>query len=138
MSNLTDSPAWQDLLAHHTDISKLTMRGMFRDDPERFDKFSSQLDGLLLDYSKNLITEETLALLLSLARQSKLDDWIERMFSGEKINTSEHRAVLHTALRAPRSSSIHVDGKDVVPDVHRVLDHMRRYSDAVRDGSLRG
>jgi len=138
MSNLTDSPAWQDLLAHHTDISKLTMRGMFRDDPERFDKFSSQLDGLLLDYSKNLITEETLSLLLNLARQSKLNNWIALMFNGEKINNSEHRAVLHTALRAPRSSSIHVDGKDVVPDVHRVLDHMRRYSDAVRDGSLRG
>ena len=138
MSNLTNSPAWQALLAHQTTIGKLTMRGMFHADPGRFDKFSLQLDGLLLDYSKNLISEETLALLLDLARQSKLDDWIARMFNGEKINTSEHRAVLHTALRAPRSSSIHVDGKDVVPDVHRVLDHMRSYTEAVRNGSLRG
>ena len=138
MSNLTHSHAWQALSAHQTAIAKLTMRDMFRADPVRFDKFSLQLDGLLLDYSKNLITEETFALLLNLARQSKLDDWIARMFNGEKINTSEQRAVLHTALRAPRGMSIHADGKDVVPDVHRVLDHMRRYSDAVRNGSLRG
>ena len=138
MSNLTHSPAWQALSAHQTAIVKLTMRGMFHADPARFNKFSLQLDGLLLDYSKNLITEETFALLLNLARQSKLDDWIARMFNGEKINTSEQRAVLHTALRAPRGMSIHADGKDVVPDVHRVLDHMRRYSDAVRNGSLRG
>ena len=114
------------------------MRDMFRDDPRRFDKYSLQLDGLFLDYSKNLISEESLRLLFSLARQSNLSDWTSRMFNGEKINASEHRAVLHTALRAPRNISVHVDGKDVVPDVHRVLDHMRRYSDSVRDGSLRG
>ena len=138
MSKLTQSPAWQALTAHQTAVSGLTMRDMFRADPARFDKFSLQLDGLLLDYSKNLITEETLALLLNLARQSHLDEWITRMFNGEKINTSEQRAVLHTALRAPRNAAIHVDEKDVVPDVHRVLDHMRRYSDAVRNGSLRG
>ncbi len=111
---------------------------MFRADPARFDKFSLQLEGLLLDYSKNLITEETLALLLNLARQSKLDDWIARMFNGEKINSSEQRAALHTALRAPRGAEVHVDGKDVMPDVHRVLDQMRRFSDAVRNNSLRG
>ncbi|MDD5180559.1 MAG: glucose-6-phosphate isomerase [Gallionellaceae bacterium] len=138
MSTLTRSPAWQALTAHQSVISKQTMREMFRADPARFDKFSLQLDGLLLDYSKNLITEETLALLLKLARQSKLDEWITRMFNGEKINTSERRAVLHTALRAPHGSSLVVDGKDVMPDVHRVLDHMRRFSGAVRDGSLCG
>jgi glucose-6-phosphate isomerase len=138
MSKLTHSPAWQALSAHRTDIGRLTMRGMFREDPARFDKFSLQLDGLLLDYSKNLITEETRALLLNLARQSELGVWVERMFNGEKINTSEQRAVLHTALRAPQGAEIFVDGKNVVPEVHRVLDHMRRYSDAVRNGSLRG
>ena len=138
MSNLTRSSAWQALLAHQTALGKKTMREMFRADPARFDRFSLQLDCLLLDYSKNLVTQETIALLLNLARQSKLDDWIARMFNGEKINTSEGRAVLHTALRAPRGTEVYVDGKNVMPDVHRVLDHMRRFSDAVRDGSLRG
>lgn len=138
MSNLTRSPAWQALTAHHATISKQTMRGMFDADPARFDKFSVQIDGLLLDYSKNLVTKETLELLLNLVRQSKLDEWITRMFNGEKINTSEQRAVLHTALRAPQGASVCTDGKDVMPDVLRVRDHMRRYSDAVRDGSLRG
>jgi len=138
MSNLTHSTAWQALSAHQAVIGKQTMRGMFRADPARFDKFSLQLDGLLLDYSKNLITEETLTLLLNLTRQSRLDEWVARMFNGEKINTSEQRAVLHTALRAPRGTEIYVGGKDVMPDMHRVLDHVRRFSDAVRDGSLRG
>ena len=138
MSNLTNSLAWQALSAHHAVIAKQSMRDMFRADPARFDKFSLQLDGLLLDYSKNLVSAETLELLLNLARQAKLDEWTARMFDGEKINSSEQRAVLHTALRAPRNAKIYMDGKDVVPDVHRVLDHMRRYSDAVRDGSLRG
>jgi len=138
MSSLTRSSAWQALSAHQTAIGKQSMREMFRADPARFDKFSLQLDGLLLDYSKNLITEETIALLMKLVRQSKLDEWIARMFSGEKINTSEQRAVLHTALRAPRGARVFVDGKDVMPDVHRVLDHVRRFSDAVRNGSLCG
>lgn len=135
MSNLTQSPAWQALAAHQTVISKQPLREMFRADPARFDKFSVQLDSLLLDYSKHLITDETFALLLNLVRQAKLDEWIERMFNGDKINTSEQRAVLHTALRAPPGSSLHVDGKDVMPDVQRVLNQMRRYSDAVRNGT---
>jgi len=138
MPNVTHSPAWQALSAHQTVVGKQTMREMFRADPARFSKFSLQLDGLLLDYSKNLVTEETLALLLNLARQSKLADWIARMFNGEKINTSERRAVLHTALRAPHGTEVYMDGKDVMPDVHRVLDHIRRFSNAVRNGSLRG
>src|SRR5690242_16593386 len=106
MSKLTNSPAWQALSANHAAIGKLTLRGMFRADPARFDKFSLQLEGLLLDYSKNIVTDETLALLLNLVRQSNLDEWIARMFNGEKINTSEQRAVLHTALRAPRNAEI--------------------------------
>lgn len=138
MSTLVHSPAWKALTAHHQKISQRTMREMFCDDPKRFDKFSLQVDNLLLDYSKNLVTEETLALLLDLARQNKLDDWIARMFRGEKINTSEQRAALHIALRAPRNTSIYVDGKDIVPDVHRVLDHIRRFSEAVRGGRLQG
>ncbi|CAH1906201.1 glucose-6-phosphate isomerase [Candidatus Nitrotoga sp. HW29] len=138
MSTLVHSPAWQALMAHQIKIGQQTMREMFYDDPQRFDKFSLQLGDLLLDYSKNLITTETLALLLNLARQSKLDDWIVRLFNGEKINISEQRAALHTALRVPRGTSVYVDGKDVVPDVHRVLDHIRHFSEAVRDGIFCG
>ena len=138
MATLLHSPAWQALTAHQAEICKQTMREMFRDDPKRFDKFSIQLNKLLLDYSKNLITTETLDLLLNLARQSKLDDWIARMFNGDKINSSEQRAVLHVALRAPRGTSIHVDGKNVVPDVHRVLDRIRHFSEAVRNKTICG
>ncbi len=138
MSTLTHSLAWQALTAHQTIISQQTMREMFLADPARFDKFSLQLDGLLLDYSKNILTQETLALLLNLARQSKLDEWIARMFNGEKINSSEQRAALHTALRAPHGTTVYMDGRDVMPDVLRVRDHMRHFSEAVRNGSLRG
>lgn len=138
MSNLTHSAAWQALSLHQQDIRKKTMRDMFAADSARFDKFSLQIDGLLLDYSKNLITEETLTLLLNLARQSKLHEWIERQFNGDKINTSEARAVLHTALRSPRNANVALDGKNVIADVHRVLDHMRRYSEDVRSGAVRG
>ena len=138
MSTLVHSPAWKALAAHHKKMSRKSMREMFHDDPKRFDKFSMQVDDLLLDYSKNIITEETLGLLLNLVRQSKLDEWIARMFRGDKINTSECRAALHTALRAPRNTSVYVDGKDVVPDVHRVLDHIRRFSGAVRNGTILG
>lgn len=138
MSNLTHSAAWQALSLHQQDIRKKTMRDMFAADSARFDKFSLQINGLLLDYSKNLITEETLTLLLNLARQSKLHEWIERQFNGDKINTSEARAVLHTALRSPRNANVALDGKNVIADVHRVLDHMRRYSEDVRSGAVRG
>ncbi|KAF0203025.1 MAG: glucose-6-phosphate [Gallionellaceae bacterium] len=138
MSNLTRSPAWQALSSHHDDIRKQSMREMFGADTGRFDKFSLRFDGLLFDYSKNLITEKTLALLTDLAQQSKLQEWIERQFSGEKINTSEARAVLHTALRSPRDRTVNIDGKNIIPDVHRVLDHMRRYTEAVRSGAVRG
>jgi glucose-6-phosphate isomerase len=114
------------------------MRDLFAKDSNRFENFSLQLDGLLFDYSKNLITEETLELLTNLARQSNLSNWIERQFNGEKINTSEKRAVLHTALRSPRNSTVLVDGKNIIPDVHRVLDHMRRYSNTIRSGATLG
>ncbi|MDH4285034.1 MAG: glucose-6-phosphate isomerase [Gallionellaceae bacterium] len=138
MSNPTCSPAWKSLLAHQGAIGKQTMREMFRADPARFDKFSLQEGSLLLDYSKNLVTEETIGLLLNLVRQARLEEWRARMFNGEKINTSEGRAVLHTALRAPRDAQVMVGGKNAIPDVHRVLGQMRQFSDAVRSGSLRG
>jgi len=114
------------------------MRDMFSADAGRFDKFSVKLDGLLCDYSKNIINDETMSLLLDLVHQADLSSWIESQFNGEKINSSENRAVLHTALRTPRDRSVIADGKDVIPDVHRVLDHIRVYSEAIRSGSTLG
>ena len=138
MSKLTSSPAWQALKAHHAAIEPLHMRRMFRDDPARFDKFSLQLGDLLFDYSKSRITDETVRLLVALAEQAGLPAAIERMFGGEKINFTERRAVLHTALRNRSRSPVLVDGKDVMPGVRRVLEQMRRFSDAVRSGEHRG
>lgn len=138
MSKLTNSPAWMALNKHKAVISKQSMRSMFSADPQRFEKFSMQVESLLLDYSKNIINSETQTLLIDLARQSQLDAWIERMFNGEKINSSENRAVLHTALRAPAKSSVLMDGKDVMPDVMRVKEQMRRFSEEIRNGTLRG
>ena len=114
------------------------MRQMFRDDPARFERFSIRFDNLLFDYSKNRITAETVGLLLDLAAQAELPAWIERMFDGDKINATEHRAALHTALRNRSDRPVQVDGRDVMPDVRRVLGHMRRFADAVRGGEHRG
>lgn len=138
MSKLTTSPAWLALKAHHAAVEPLQMRQMFRDDPARFDKFSVQLGSLLFDYSKNRITGETIKLLIALAEQAKLPAYIESMFSGDKINCTERRAVLHTALRNRSSSPVWVDGKDVMPDVCRVLGLIRNFSVAVRNGQHRG
>ncbi len=114
------------------------MRQMFQDDPTRFNKFTVQLGGLFFDYSKNRINEETVGLLVKLAEQSELPAFIERMFNGDKINSTEGRAALHTALRNRSGRPVWVDGKDVMPDVRRVLGLMRRFSDAVRGGAHRG
>lgn len=141
MSALTQSAAWQALLAHRAACGQWTMRELFAADPERFKRHSLRLDDLLLDYSKNLITDETMALLCDLARQADVAGWRERMFSGEKINSTEHRAVLHTALRAatdPAHAPVLVDGKDVLPGVRRVMAQMRSFSESVRDGTWRG
>src|SRR5574340_1104634 len=138
MSKLTLSPAWQALKAHHAEIETQHMRQMFRDDPARFGKFSLQLGDLLLDYSKHRISGETVRLLLALAEQAGLPAAIGRMFGGEKINFTERRAALHTALRNRSNRPVYVDGKDVMPDVRRVLGLMRRFSDAVRSGAHRG
>ncbi len=138
MSKLTQSPAWQALKAHHAEIETQHIRRMFRDDPARFGKFSLQLGDLLFDYSKNRITDKTITLLAALAEQAGLPAAIERMFGGEKINFTEHRAALHTALRNRSSHSVYVDGKDVMPEVRRVLGLMRRFSEAVRGGEHKG
>ncbi|MDO8813366.1 MAG: glucose-6-phosphate isomerase, partial [Gallionella sp.] len=138
MSKLTSSPAWQALKAHHAAIEPLHMRQMFQGDQARFGKFSLQFGSLLLDYSKNRINEETVSLLVALANQAGLPAAIERMFGGEKINFTERRAVLHTALRNRSGQPVYADGKDVMPDVRRVLELMRRFSDAVRSGKHRG
>ncbi len=138
MTRLTTSSAWKALEEHHAAIEPLHMREMFRDDPERFERFSLEVGELLIDYSKNRVTDETLRLLVALAEERDLRGWTERMFTGEKINVTEHRAVLHTALRNRSGDPVLVDGRDVMPEVRRVLDQMRRFSDAVRNGDWRG
>lgn len=134
MSKLTRSKAWQALSAHYNTIEPLHMRTLFQDDATRFEKFSIKLDSLLLDYSKNRITEETRSLLIDLAEQSKLSEYMKHLFGGEKINTTERRAVLHMALRNRSDQPVFFNGQDVMPDIRRVLGLMRRFSDEVRSG----
>jgi glucose-6-phosphate isomerase len=136
--NPTQLAAWQALEQHYRQAAPLQMRDLFRQDPRRFDKFTLRLDDLLLDFSKNLVTEETMRLLYDLARQADLPGWTERMFTGQKINTTEDRAVLHIALRNRSNRPILVDGKDVMPEVNAVLAHMRTFSEAVRSGAWKG
>jgi glucose-6-phosphate isomerase len=138
MSTLTRSKPWQALKAHQKGMSRVHMRDLFRDDPRRFDRFSLEACGLLLDYSKNLITGETLDLLLALAREADVEGWRGRMFAGDKINFTERRAVLHTALRNRGNQPVLVDGKDVMPDVRHVLAQMRKFTKAVRSGQWKG
>ncbi len=135
---LTQRPAWKALAAHHKKIQKLHLRKLFADDPKRGERLKVEAAGLYLDYSKNRITEKTLKLLIQLAEESGLRERIAAMFRGEKINISENRAVLHTALRTPRGATIVVDGKNVVPEVHAVLDKMADFSNRVRSGEWKG
>jgi glucose-6-phosphate isomerase len=135
---LTQRPAWQALAAHHAKLEPIHLRQLFADDPRRGERFTLEDVGLYLDYSKHRVTDETLKLLLELAAQSDLRGRIDAMFGGEKINITEDRAVLHTALRAPRDATIMVDGENVVPGVHEVLDHMAAFSDRVRSGAWTG
>ncbi len=121
---LRQRPAWTALEAHYEKIQGLHLRQLFAEDPKRGERLAVEAVGIYLDYSKNRITDETLKLLLQLAEESGLRERIDAMFRGEKINVSEKRAVLHVALRAPRGASILVDGKNVVPEVHAVLDKM--------------
>jgi glucose-6-phosphate isomerase len=135
---VTELPAWKALSAHFQKIDRLHLRELFAQDPKRGERLTVEAAGLYLDYSKNRITDETLALLVQLAEQSGLRARIDAMFGGEKINVSEKRAVLHVALRAPKGQSILVDGEDVLPQVHSVLDRMADFSNRVRGGAWRG
>lgn len=133
-NDINASSAWAKLHQHQRATRHMHMRQLFEADPHRFERFTVELDGLLLDYSKNRITDRTLELLVELAHKADLADWMDRMQHGERINVSENRAVLHTALRLPRGASLSFEGHDVVPQVHRVLDRMRAFSDTVRAG----
>ncbi len=130
--------AWRALSAHYRKVRELHLRQLFGDDPKRGTRMTAEALGLLLDYSKNRITAETLGLLLKLAEESGLRERIDAMFRGEKVNITEKRAVLHTALRAPREASIVVDGENVVPKVHAVLDRMADFANRVRSGEWKG
>jgi glucose-6-phosphate isomerase len=136
--DLIEKPSWKALEKHFTAVRDRHLRDLFADDPRRGERFAVEDVGLYLDFSKNRITDETLKLLLQLAEDCGLRDRIEAMFSGQKINVTEDRAVLHTALRAPRDATIDVDGQNVVPDVHAVLDKMAQFADRIRSGEWTG
>ena len=135
---LTKRKAWKALETHHKKVRELHLRNLFADDPKRGERMTAEAVGLYLDYSKNRVTDETVKLLIELAQESGLQSRIDAMFRGEKINTTEKRAVLHVALRAPKGASIVVDGEDVVPQVHAVLDKMADFSNRVRSGEWKG
>jgi len=134
----TDLPAWKALAAHFPSLRERHLRTLFREDPARGERMTAEAGGLFLDYSKNRVTGETLRLLVRLAEESGLAARIDAMFRGEKINVTEGRAVLHVALRAPRGTVIVVDGRDVVPEVHAVLDRMAAFAERVRSGVWAG
>src|ERR1700745_2286644 len=135
---LTERPAWAALREHHKRVAPMHLRKLFADDPKRGERLTLEAVGVYLDYSKNRVTDETLKLLLQLAEECGLRARIDAMFNGEKINITENRAVLHVALRAPKGASIVVDGENVVPEVHAVLDKMADFSNRVRTGEWKG
>jgi len=135
---LTQRPSWKALAAHYRQIKHLNLRKLFADDPKRGARLAAEAAGVYLDYSKNRINDQTIKLLMQLAKESGLREKIDAMFSGEKINTTENRAVLHVALRAPKGETMLVDGKNVVPEVHAVLDRMRVFSNRIRSGEWKG
>jgi glucose-6-phosphate isomerase len=138
IQSVTARPGWTALEAHHQKVRELHLRQLFADDPKRGERLTTEAVGLYLDYSKNRVTDETLKLLFQLAEECGLRARIDAMFRGEKINITEDRAVLHVALRAPRGTSIVVDGENVVPQVHAVLDKMAEFSNRVRSGAWKG
>jgi glucose-6-phosphate isomerase len=138
MSVLTQLPAWQALERHAKEMRSVQMRDLFAEDPHRFDRFSLRFEDFLVDFSKNRMTEETSRLLLGLARECHIEEWRDRMFSGERINVTENRPVLHIALRNRSNRPVLVDGSDVMPAVNRVLGQMREFSEAVRSGAWKG
>ena len=138
MPSLTESSAWRALTDHRQQMQNVHLRDLFRDDPQRFEKYSLRLGDLLFDYSKNRIDERTVSLLVDLAKEAGLDEQRGRMFAGEKINFTENRSVLHVALRNRSNTPIMVDGHDVMPEVNRVLAKMRSFSERVREGAWKG
>ncbi len=138
MNDLTKLASWKALQQHYKKAKKLHLRDLFEEDPKRFEKFSVRFGDILLDYSKNRITSETMKLLFQLARETKVKKWIEKMFNGEKINFTENRAVLHIALRNPSKRAIYVDGNDVMPAVRAELSKMKSFCEQVRSGKWTG
>src|SRR5687767_10440853 len=138
LAPLTQRPEWRALQDHYLAIKERHLRDLFAEDPARGERLTAEGAGLFLDYSKNRVTDETIDLLLALAASADLSARIAAMFGGEKINVTEDRAVLHVALRAPRQEVIVVDGENVVPAVHAVLDEMSAFSDRVRSGDWKG
>lgn len=138
MSDLTQSPAWKALEAHYATMKDVEMKTLFASDPERFSKFSMEFEDILLDYSKNRITEETMDLLHALAEQQDVHGLAKKMYSGEKINTTEGRAVLHIALRNQSNTPIYVDGKDVMPEVNETLARIKTFTEKIRAGQWMG
>ena len=133
MTEITDSKAWKKLVEHQKSIQATHMRDLFNQDPNRFDNFHLNFQDLIVDFSKNKINNDTLNLLIDLAREAKLDDWQTKLFKGEKINFTENRAALHTALRNQSNHPIMIDGEDVMPKINNVLDKMRKFSEDVRN-----
>ena len=138
MPSISQSKAWQALTDHQREIARTHMRDLFEADPKRFSKFSIRWNDILLDYSKNRITEKTISLLIHLAREADVQGWTEKMFRGEKINVTEGRAVLHIAIRNRTNAPIIVDGEDVMPAVNSVLFRMRSFTESVRTGAWKG
>ena len=137
-NSVTKSPQWKVLADHYASIKDVHLRQMFADDASRGQTMSVEAAGLYLDYSKNRITDETLPLLIQLAESRDLRERIDAMFAGDKINLTEDRAVLHTALRAPAGATVMVDGEDVVREVHAVLNKMTAFCDRIRSGDWKG
>jgi glucose-6-phosphate isomerase len=135
---LRRGPAWAALEQHYRTVKEVHLRQLFAEDPKRGDRLAVEAAGIYLDYSKNRITDETLTLLLQLAEEAGLRDRIEAMFRGDSINVSENRAVLHVALRAPRGASIIHEGRNLVPEVHAVLDKMTDFAGRLRSGTWKG
>lgn len=136
--NPAETNAWQKLTAHFMMMQATHMSELFEDDPQRFEKFQLKFNDILIDYSKNIINEETIELLVELAKEVGLRESIEAMFKGDKINQTEHRSVLHVALRNRASTPVYVDGKDVMPDVNKVLDQMKSFSEQLLSGAWKG
>ena len=138
MSTINKSPSWKALNNHFEKIKSVHMRDLFSNDDDRFNKYHIQYEDFLVDYSKNRITDETLNLLLSLAKEAKLEDWRDRLFSGDKINFTENRSALHIALRNKANNPILLDGKDIMPNVNKVLSQMKSFSNDIRSGKAKG